>query len=43
MTGVECRISRSRVEEIPAAHKPIAQVMEHQGDLVEVVHTLKQV
>lgn len=43
VAGVECRISRARVDEIPGAYKPIAQVMEHQGDLVEVVHTLKQV
>lgn len=41
--GVECRISRSRVDEIPLAYKPIKQVMQHQLDLVEPVFELKQV
>jgi len=31
------------VDEIPAAYKDIDQVMAHQSDLVEIVHTLKQV
>jgi len=31
------------VDEIPAAYKDIDQVMEYQRDLVEPVHTLKQV
>lgn len=31
------------VDEIPAAYKDIARVMEDQADLVEVVHTLRQV
>lgn len=30
------------IDEIPAAYKDIDQVMENQSDLVEVVHTLKQ-
>jgi len=31
------------LDEIPAAYKPIDDVMANQSDLVEVVHTLKQV
>lgn len=42
-TGVECRIDKSVVDEIPAAYKDIDQVMANQTDLVDVVHTLKQV
>lgn len=41
--GVECRKDRGVLDEIPAAYKPIDQVMAHQADLVEVVATLKQV
>lgn len=41
--GVECRKDGGVVDEIPAAYKDIDQVMENQHDLVEVVHTLKQV
>ncbi|MEV5983375.1 RtcB family protein [Streptomyces sp. NPDC052114] len=41
--GVECRKDSGVVDEIPAAYKPIEQVMEHQRDLVEVVAKLKQV
>jgi tRNA-splicing ligase RtcB len=41
--GVECRKDRGVVDEIPAAYKDIDKVMENQTDLVEVVHTLKQV
>ncbi|XZG69670.1 RtcB family protein [Chitinibacteraceae bacterium HSL-7] len=41
--GVECRKDGGVVDEIPAAYKDIASVMAHQTDLVEVVHTLKQV
>ncbi len=41
--GVECRKDRGVVDEIPAAYKDIDQVMENQSDLVEVVHTLKQI
>jgi len=42
-TGVECRIDKSVVDEIPAAYKDIDKVMANQTDLVDVVHTLKQV
>jgi tRNA-splicing ligase RtcB len=41
--GVECRKDAGVLDEIPAAYKPIEQVMENQNDLVEVVATLKQV
>ncbi|HLP89518.1 MAG TPA: RtcB family protein [Nostocaceae cyanobacterium] len=41
--GIECRKDPGVLDEIPAAYKPIEQVMENQSDLVEVVATLKQV
>jgi tRNA-splicing ligase RtcB len=41
--GVECRKDKSVIDEIPGAYKDIDQVMANQTDLVEVVHTLKQV
>jgi tRNA-splicing ligase RtcB len=41
--GVICRKDRGVVDEIPAAYKSIDEVMENQRDLVDVVHTLKQV
>ena len=41
--GVECRKDRGVIDEIPGAYKDIDQVMENQSDLVEIVHTLKQV
>jgi tRNA-splicing ligase RtcB len=41
--GVECRKDSGVVDEIPAAYKPIEQVMARQQDLVEVVAKLKQV
>jgi len=41
--GVECRKDKSVIDEIPAAYKDIDKVMENQSDLVDVVHTLKQV
>lgn len=41
--GVECRKDEGVIDEIPAAYKPIDQVMTNQADLVEVVATLKQV
>ncbi|TJZ73557.1 RtcB family protein [Chitiniphilus eburneus] len=40
--GVECRKDGGVVDEIPGAYKDIDQVMAYQSDLVEVVHTLKQ-
>lgn len=41
--GIECRKDRGVVDEIPAAYKDIDEVMENQSDLVEVVHSLKQI
>jgi len=41
--GVECRKDAGVIDETPAAYKPIDQVMEAQKDLVEIVHTLRQV
>ena len=40
---VECRKDAGVIDESPAAYKPIADVMAAQTDLVEVVHTLRQV
>ncbi|ALH94323.1 RtcB family protein [Acinetobacter equi] len=41
--GIECRKDKGVVDEIPSAYKNIDEVMENQSDLIEVVHTLKQV
>ena len=41
--GVECRKDKAVIDEIPHAYKNIDDVMAAQKDLVEVVHTLKQV
>ena len=41
--GVECRKDESVIDETPRAYKPIEAVMAAQADLVEIVHTLKQV
>jgi tRNA-splicing ligase RtcB len=41
--GVECRKDAGVIDEIPGAYKSIDEVMANQTDLVEVVHTLKQV
>lgn len=41
--GIECRKDDAVVDEIPGAYKPIDDVMANQSDLVEVVHTLRQV
>ncbi|MCB1790646.1 MAG: RtcB family protein [Gammaproteobacteria bacterium] len=41
--GVECRKDVGVVDEIPGAYKDIDAVMQNQTDLVDVVHTLKQV
>ena len=42
-SGVVCRKDRGVIDEIPGAYKSIDEVMENQRDLVETVHTLKQV
>jgi tRNA-splicing ligase RtcB len=43
VAGVECRIDSDVIDESPAAYKDIDAVMAAQSDLVEIVHTLKQV
>ena len=41
--GVECRKDEGVLDETPGAYKAIDDVMAAQGDLVEIVHTLRQV
>lgn len=41
--GVECRKDKGVIDEIPGAYKDIDVVMANQSDLVEVVHTLRQI
>jgi tRNA-splicing ligase RtcB (3'-phosphate/5'-hydroxy nucleic acid ligase) len=41
--GIECRKDADVIDETPAAYKSIDAVMEAQKDLVEIVHTLRQV
>jgi tRNA-splicing ligase RtcB len=41
--GVECRKDADVIDETPAAYKDIDAVMAAQSDLVEIVHTLKQI
>jgi len=41
--GVECRKDAEVIDETPMAYKDIDAVMAAQADLVEIVHTLKQV
>ena len=41
--GVICRKDKAVIDEIPGAYKDIDTVMANQADLVEVLHTLKQV
>lgn len=41
--GIECRKDKEVIDETPAAYKSIEAVMQAQSDLVDVVHTLKQV
>ena len=41
--GVECRKDEGMIDETPGAYKNIDAVMAAQADLVEVIHTLKQV
>ena len=40
--GIECRKDKDVVDETPAAYKDIDAVMNAQSDLVEIVHTLRQ-
>lgn len=41
--GVECRKDEGVIDEIPLAYKDIDAVMEAQRELVDIVHTLKQI
>jgi tRNA-splicing ligase RtcB (3'-phosphate/5'-hydroxy nucleic acid ligase) len=41
--GIECRKDKDVIDETPAAYKSIDAVMAAQADLVDVVHTLKQI
>jgi tRNA-splicing ligase RtcB len=41
--GIECRKDAGVIDETPMAYKDIDKVMEAQKDLVDVVHTLRQV
>ena len=41
--GVICRQDAHVIDEIPGAYKNINEVMANQEDLVEVVHTFKQI
>jgi len=41
--GVECRKDEGVIDETPMAYKDIDQVMAAQSDLVDILHTLKQV
>jgi len=43
MEGIEWRHTDAFLDEIPAAYKPIDQVMADAADLVEVRHTLRQI
>ena len=40
--GIECRKDADVIDETPAAYKSIDAVMQAQSDLVDVVHTLRQ-
>jgi tRNA-splicing ligase RtcB (3'-phosphate/5'-hydroxy nucleic acid ligase) len=42
-TGIECRKDEDVIDETPMAYKQIEAVMHAQRDLVEIVHTLRQV
>ena len=41
--GIECRKDADVIDETPAAYKSIDAVMRAQSDLVDVVHTLRQI
>jgi len=41
--GIECRKDADVVDETPMAYKNIDQVMAAQADLVDILHTLRQV
>src|SRR5574343_261817 len=41
--GIECRKDSGVIDEIPSAYKDIDQVIAYKSDLIDVVHTLKQI
>jgi len=41
--GIECRKDEDVIDETPAAYKSIDDVMRAQSDLVDVIHTLRQI
>jgi len=41
--GIECRKDEDVIDETPGAYKAIEDVMQAQKDLVEIVHTLRQI
>ena len=43
MAGVEVRRSDAFLDEMPGAYKDVGLVMEQSRDLVETVHTFRQV
>ncbi len=43
VAGVECRVDEHVLDETPMAYKDIDAVMAAQSDLIDVVHTLRQV
>lgn len=43
LAGVECRKDEGVLDETPRVYKDIDAVMKAQADLVEIVHTLRQV
>jgi tRNA-splicing ligase RtcB len=43
MVGIEYRDTDAFLDEIPAAYKPIDQVMADAAELVTIRHTLRQV
>lgn len=43
VAGVECRLDAEVIDESPAAYKDISAVIAAQGDLIEVMHRLRQV
>ena len=42
-SGIECRTDAAVIDETPLAYKDIEAVMKAQEDIVEIVHTLRQV
>lgn len=43
VAGIECRTDADVIDESPAAYKDISAVIAAQGDLIEVVHRLRQI